>query len=276
MAVLWGTLTSLMIGFGDLAYARVSNRMSVITLMIMSSIGGVGVGVLALLVIDSELSSNAIVVGVSAGAVMGAALAFYLQAMKVTTISISSPITAVLAALVPLMWEIVVDDRVPSGLVVGGAVVALVSLTVTTWSPESKGHIRLGAQWAVLSGSCYGVGNLLLGQAAEGSGVWPAIAHRSIGVVMFAVLALALGLPRLPPISTRRAVLIGGVLGNIAIVCFLFGVETGDLGVLSVTASLFPTVSVTLLFLFAGHSVRWWQGIGVLGAVAGVVLIAVG
>lgn len=276
MAALWGSLTSLAIGFGDLAYAKVSGRMALITLMITASFGGVVAATLALVVIDSEFSANALWVGVGAGAVMGSALALYLQAMKVTSVSVSAPITAVLAALLPMLWEAVVDDDLPSGLVMVGALVALGSLSLTTLSPESTGRVRLGVQWAALSGICYGVGNIVLGQADEAAGVWPAITHRLTGTAMFIALAVALGLPKLPPTGSRRRVFIGGMLGSAAIVCFLLGVETGELGVLSVTASLFPAVSVTLLFLFVGHPMRWWQAVGIAGAIGGVALIAVG
>lgn len=276
MAALWGSLTSLAIGFGDLAYAKVSARMALFTLMILGSLGGVVAGALALFVVDSELSSNAVAVGFGAGAVMSSALALYLQSLKVTSVSVAAPITAVLAAVLPMIWEAVVDDALPSGLVAVGAAVALGSLALTTLSPESTGRLRLGVQWAALAGVCYGVGNIVLGQADEAAGVWPAIILRVTGMAMFFGLALRLRLPRLPPAGTRRRVFVGGMLGSVAVVCFLLGVETGELGVLSVTASLFPAVSVTLLFLFAGHPLRWWQVVGVTGAIGGVALIAVG
>ncbi|MEM7141588.1 MAG: DMT family transporter [Actinomycetota bacterium] len=276
MAVLWGSLTSLAIGFGDLCYARVSNRMALVTLMVLSSVGGVAMGLVALPLIDGAISWNATLVGLGSGSVMGVALILYLQAMKITTISVTSPITAVLAALLPVVWEVVVDEELPSGWVATGAAVALGSLTLTTWSPESKGRVWAGARWAIGSGALYGVGNIVLGQADDGTGAWPAVFHRGAGVIIFGLGVLVVGLPKLPPLGTRRLVFLGGMLGNVAVVCFLFGVETGDLGVLSVAASLFPVVSVTLLFLFAAHPARWWQGVGVLGAVAGVALIAAG
>jgi drug/metabolite transporter (DMT)-like permease len=276
MVVFWGCATAVLIGLGDLMLARITDRTSIISLMVVSSSGGVVTGLLAVAVIDSEISVDAIALGALAGLAMGAALAFYLRAMTVATIAITSPVTAVLSALWPLLYEVVVDDVSPSAIVLGGVGLALLSLALTTWSPETKGSIAAGLRWAALSGTCYGAGNIILGHVDEAAGMWPSVSHRVVGVAMFIALATTLRLPPRPPVGSRASAFVGGVFGTLALVAFLLGVQAGSLGVLSVTAGLFPAVSVTLLALFLGHPLRWWQAIGIGGAIAGVGVIAIG
>jgi hypothetical protein len=276
MPVFWGALSAVLVGSADLALIRSTTKASIVSVMVMVSVGGVVTAVLALAVIDSSLQGDDLLRGAIAGASMGAALALYVQSMRATSVSVTSPVVAVLNAIIPFSWGIVVENDNPSSLALVGVGVALISLVVTTISPESTGQIGRGLRFAVLSGLCYGSGGVLLGGTDESSGVWPAVTHRSAGVVMFLIVAAAFGLPRIPRRGLRASAFVAGALGTGALVAFLIGVQTGSLSLVAVSAGIFPAISVGLLYLFAGHPLRWWQPVGIAGAIAGVALIAVG
>lgn len=47
-----------------------------------------------------------------------------------------------------------------------------------------------------------------------------------------------------------------------------------DLAIVGVTGSLFPAVTVYLLYRFLGHPLRWWQAVGSAGAITGTARMA--
>jgi len=95
---------------------------------------------------------------------------------------------------------------------------------------------------------------------------------------MVAMLALATfqGVPRLAPRSARTFALLGGAIGSVAIVSFTLGAQQGSVSEVSVAASTYPAVTAVLAWKFDKDLLRWWQGIGIVGSIAGVALIVVG
>ncbi|GJM39392.1 MAG: multidrug transporter [Acidimicrobiales bacterium] len=275
MAVFWGSLAAVLIGVSDLVLIRSSDKAHIVTIMVLVSAGGVLTGFAALLVVDSTIRLGDMALGALAGMSMGAALALYVVSMRATSVSVTSPIVAVLNSLWPFGYGVLINDETPERLAIAGVALGLLSLVVTTWSPESTGNLARGVALALLSGTAYGLGNILLGNTSEASGMWPAVTHRSAGVVMFLVVAAVVGLPRLAPPSVRLSPLVAGFLGTGALVAFLIGVQGGSLSIVSVSMGMFPAVSVGLLHLFAGHPLRWWQAVGIGGAITGVAVIAV-
>lgn len=146
MSAFWGSLASVLIGLADLCAAKVTPRMAVMTLTGTAMLGGVIAAVLGLPLVESELRVDDLLLGAIGGVSMAAALAFYLKAMSVASISVTSPATAVQIALWPFAYDVVIDDARPSALAWLGVLVALASLFFTTWSPESKGRILAGLE----------------------------------------------------------------------------------------------------------------------------------
>ncbi len=69
---------------------------------------------------------------------------------------------------------------------------------------------------------------------------------------------------------------LAGAVGTLGLVAYVLGTQRESLGAVAVTGAMFPAVSAGLLYRFGDHPLRWWQGFGIIGAVAGIALIAVG
>ncbi len=68
-----------------------------------------------------------------------------------------------------------------------------------------------------------------------------------------------------------------GIFATSAIVLFVLALQAGgSLAVVSVIGSQYAAVAVLLGVLFGGQTMRWWQGLGLIGASLAVALIAVG
>ena len=73
--------------------------------------------------------------------------------------------------------------------------------------------------------------------------------------------------------SSWRGLFFAGALG---MVCWSICSQRGDLVTVSVVSSTSPAVVAVLAVAFDEDQVRWWQAIGIAGAIAGTALIALG
>lgn len=270
-----GIYFSIAIGIGDFFGAYLARRAHSFTVVVtFLGIGGLS-AVPLLFVIDSDLVARDAGFGIAGGLTVGFALVLLYHGMAVSSAAVVSPITAVITALIPVGWDVSTGGEL-AALVVVGIVVALVGLGVTTFSPELGNRAVAGVGWGLASGTCFGVSLTLIGQAEIESGMWATVFQRGTAFALLAVIAAVRGIPRFVPRHLLRQGLIGGVLTGTGVGAFVAGAQRGSLSEITVTASMFPAVTVVLAALFEQHPLRWWQLIGLATVVSGVVLIGVG
>jgi len=275
--VVWalGIYFSIAIGTGDFFGAYLARRVhSFTTVLTFLAIGGFSAAAL-MLVVDSEFVARDAGFGLAGGLTVGFALVLLYHGMSVSSAAVVSPVTAVIAALIPVGWDVSTGGEL-AALVVVGIVVALVGLGVTTFSPELGDRALAGVGWGLASGTCFGISLTLIGQAEIESGMWATVFQRFSAFAVLAVIAAARGIPLFVPQSLLRQGLIGGVLTGTGVGAFVAGAQRGSLSEITVTASMFPAVTVVLAAVFEKHPLRWWQMIGLATVVTGVVLIGVG
>lgn len=270
-----GIYFSIAIGTGDFFGAYLARRVhSFTTVLTFLAIGGFSAAAL-MLVVDSEFVARDAGFGLAGGLTVGFALVLLYHGMSVSSAAVVSPVTAVIAALIPVGWDVSTGGEL-AALVVVGIVVALVGLGVTTFSPELGDRALAGVGWGLASGTCFGISLTLIGQAEIESGMWATVFQRFSAFAVLAVIAAARGIPLFVPQSLLRQGLIGGVLTGTGVGAFVAGAQRGSLSEITVTASMFPAVTVVLAAVFEKHPLRWWQMIGLATVVTGVVLIGVG
>ena len=275
MPILLGALASLFIGVSDTfgrSGAKRANSFSVVTMLMAV---GVPITIVASLIVGGDLAGRDLLFGAASGLLIATGLGVNYRGMAETSAAIVSPVGAVLAALLPLLWDVVGGAR-PSTLAWLGCAVALAALAFTTFNPNLGGRIALGVAFGLASGVLFGAGIIFLGETMESSGSWPIVAQRTVGMVAVAALARSQGAPLLMPRAVRPIGFLAGLAGGIGMVCLIVGTQTGDLGEVAVAGSMFPAVVAVLSALFDGDELRWWQGIGIAGAILGTALIALG
>lgn len=275
MPILLGALASLFIGISDTfgrSGAKRANSFSVVT---MSMAVGVPITAVASVLLGGDLIGRDLLFGAVSGLLIATGLGVNYRGMAETSAAIVSPISAVLAALVPLLWDVIGGAR-PSTLAWVGCGVALVALGFTTFNPNLGDRVIAGVAFGLTSGVLFGAGVTFLGETMEDSGSWPIVAQRSFGMLAVAALTQSQGAPLLMPAAVRHHGLLAGLAGGIGMVCLIIGTQTGDLGEVAVAGSMFPAVVAVLSAIFDGDELRWWQGIGIAGAIVGTALIALG
>ncbi len=121
-----------------------------------------------------------------------------------------------------------------------------------------------------------GIGLMLLGydETAKHDALWAMLGGRISSACFFTIVLLALR----PRIGMRRSALPGivavGILDTSANGLFALATTQGFLSLVAVLGSLYPVVTVVLAYLVLRERLARHQLVGVVGALAGVALIA--
>jgi drug/metabolite transporter (DMT)-like permease len=275
MPVLLGALSAALIAVSDTLGRSGSRRVSPVSHVSTAMAAGVGTAVVLALVLSNDLIAADVGRGALSGLLASTALALLYKGMADSSAAIASPVAAVFVGLIPLVWDLAGGADL-SGLAAVGCGIGIGSLALTTFNPNLGNRVLGGLAYGLVGGVLFGAVLILLGATSEASGAWPVAAQRFVGFITMVFFAMRTAAPVFLP---RRLLVLGilsGVAGTSGIVAFAVGAQTGDLGVVSVAASMFPAGVAVLSRLFDEDELHWWQAIGIAGAIAGTALIALG
>jgi drug/metabolite transporter (DMT)-like permease len=197
--------------------------------------------------------------------------------MVVAPMNVISPVTAVLAAIVPVVFGVLVGERPHLdswlGIVLGVVAVLLVSRTAED-HPHGKIALRVLAL-AFVAGLGFGFYFIFLARAGDNSGLWPLVISRIASAV--AIVPLAAQRRAIAPIRGPMLAItvLAGACDALANMFFLLASRHGLLSLASVLTSLYPAVTVMLAVgLLHEHTSRV-QRAGLALAAASIVLITV-
>ncbi|HZD87463.1 MAG TPA: DMT family transporter [Gaiellaceae bacterium] len=202
-------------------------------------------------------------------------VAFY-RGMAVGAMSVVAPIAAA-AAAIPVVWGVLAGESLSLTQTVGIGAALAGGITASLERHPERTRLATGTGWAVLAMLCFGAYYVPMHAAASHDWLWPTFLFRCTSVPLVWGAALA---RRSPPRGVRPHL---GVLAAIGILDtggnVLFAAAAaahGLLSVVSVLGSLYPVVTVLLARLLLGERVQRTQDVGVLVALAGVVLVTAG
>ncbi len=230
---------------------------------------------LLLLVVDSRWILKDSILGGIGGLAMITGLMLLYHGYSVARMGIVAPLSSVLLATVPVLWDLVTGIRpsVVSGI---GMSIGAIALVLTSYTPGGGGSTVQGALAGLASGLAFGIAFTVLGQVSEPAGLAPSIVQRTIGVTLLVAIGAIRKERFLAEGIGRTRAVIAGVLGLLGIAALQLAFREGDAGPVSVASSQFATVAVVLSVLFNRERMRWWQAIGVGATALAVALIAAG
>jgi drug/metabolite transporter (DMT)-like permease len=200
-------------------------------------------------------------------------IAFY-SALAAGTMGVVAPIAA-LGVVVPLAAGLLEGER-PSVLQLVGACLGVLGGVLAS-GPDLAGHAsRRPVLLAMLAGFGFGLTLLFLARGSEDSPLLTLVGMRATSVtvlVLTALVARSIG-----GVRRRDLPLLGviGVLDGGANLMYAIATTAGLLSLVSVLASLYPAVTVMLARIVHHERMTRVQDVGVVAAVAGVVLVAAG
>ena len=192
-----------------------------------------------------------------------------------------APISAVGAAVLPVLVGVVLGER-PSGLVWVGVLAALPGIWLVSreTTPDRPARTRGALLDGAIAGVGFGVLFIALAQISADAGLLPLAANQLIGAILTMVAATSLGQPWRP----RRGVGAGvvgwgsasGVLGASGTLAFMVATEATGLGIAGVLASLYPAVTVLLAAGVLGERIGAGQRTGIGICTLAVATLALG
>jgi drug/metabolite transporter (DMT)-like permease len=270
-------LAAVLYGVGDFAGAFASRQINVVTVLLYSYPVGALLMVAMLPFFPGHLTAHVALFGVLGGVAGTVGVMTMYGLMAIAPMNIISPITAVLAAMVPVVFGVITGDRPHVtawfGIALGVVAVVLVSRTGDD-HPSGPIAPRIIAL-AFLAGVGFGCYFIFLARAGSGSGMWPLVISRFASPI--ALLPIAVQRRSFARLSGRvlGIALIAGSCDALANLFFLLASHAGLLSIASVLTSLYPAMTVVLAITLLHERTGPLQRAGLGLAAAAIVLITV-
>jgi drug/metabolite transporter (DMT)-like permease len=262
-------------GIADFAGGIASRRAHVLRVVAISAPVSLLVELALLPLLGGRWSAAAIGWGAVSGVASAAAFVLLYQSLAIGPMSVLSPITAVVSALLPVLVGVMEGEHLgASGL--GGAALAMAAITLVS-TTRRPGTVRVGRGallLAVGAGAAIALQLIALHQSPTGSGVTPLLAGRMVsgGVVLVAFLTFRRTVgPTRPPVALAA---LAGSVDALANLFFLFASHQGSLATVALITALYPAGTVALARLLLGERLGRAQWIGLASAAGAVALLS--
>jgi drug/metabolite transporter (DMT)-like permease len=275
LALSFAVAAAFLLGASDFFAARSARSTPSVTVTRTAVATSVTLSPLLLLLVEWQWVTHDVVIGLLSGVFMIGGLMLLYEGYAVARMGIVAPLSSVLLAVVPVLWDVVNGVR-PGATAAVGMVLGLAALVLTSYTPGGSGSVTMGALLGVTSGVAFGVAFTLMGEVTSASGLLPVMMQRLAGFSMLAAVAAVRRDPFFANGIGRRYAIGAGLLGLVAIGSLQLAFQRGDTGPVSVASSQFATVAVILSVLFNRERMRWWQAVGVAATAVAVALIALG
>jgi drug/metabolite transporter (DMT)-like permease len=275
--VVLGLLAAITYGVGDFAGGVASRRRDAVTVLLYSYPIGAVLMLSLLPLFPGTVTNRVVMFGVLGGAAGLVGVIVMYTLMTVAPMNVISPVTAVLAAIVPVVVGVVIGER-PHVAAWLGIAVGLVAVVLVSRTRDDHPHGRVAARTialATLSGLGFGAYFVLLARAGHSSGLWPLVISRVSSAALIVPIALQRGGFGEIRGRTLAITVLAGVCDASANMFFLLASRHGLLSLASVLTSLYPAFTVLLAMGLLHEHATHTQRVGLALAGASVVLITI-
>lgn len=306
-----GLTGALVYGAADFFGGLSAKRISAVLTTAVTAAAGLAVLLITLPWLGGEWSASAIGWGALSGVTGAVAISLLYACLAIGPMSILSPLTAVVSAIVPMTVGLLRGEAFsPIGYWALG--LALLAVVLVGFVPE-QGAVRpslRGILMAIGSGVAIGTFMILIDLTPEDSGIVPLLFNRAVNAaIMFAVVLLLwrIGARRVSGASagtgpedaasspgpvefTKRALrpsattvrtglllaVAAGAVDAVANVFMLIGLRLGDLSVMSVLVAMYPAGTILLAALVLKERIApvQWVGLALAVTAAGMLALA--
>ncbi|HEY7007679.1 MAG TPA: DMT family transporter [Jatrophihabitantaceae bacterium] len=277
MTVVLGLLAAMFYGTSDFLGGLASRSRNAVTVLLYAYPVGAVLMTAMLPFYSGSLTAHAALFGVLGGTAGLIGVTALYHVMTIAPMNIVSPVSAVLAAMVPVVFGVAIGERpsVAAWLGIACGIFAVVLVSRTT-DDHPLGRVSTKALLlACLSGVGFGLYFIFLARAGHDSGVWPLVISRYASAVLIVPLALARGAFVVVTGRTLVFAVVAGVFDALANLFFLLATRSGLLSLASVLTALYPAFTVMLAVGLLREHVSRVQLAGFALAASSVVLITV-
>ncbi|MFN8481542.1 MAG: DMT family transporter [Anaerolineae bacterium] len=275
-AAAFGLLAAASWGAGDFTGAVASRRASLFSLLLFMRVVEFGILVALALAASEPLPPlSALAWGGAAGFCGGLALAALYRALSMAPMGLSAPLSAVIAASLPVLFA-ALTEGLPSTYRLAGFALALVGVWLIA-RPSNGGHSNQGLTFAVIAGVGFGLFYIFLRQAGTAAVFWPLAAALLVSLLQTVVILLVWRkLWQRPSAPAMRLAVLAAALDVGGNVFYVLASREGRLDVAVILSSLYPAFTVLLAFIILREHLSRVQWLGVFAVLTAIPLVAAG
>jgi drug/metabolite transporter (DMT)-like permease len=238
-------------GVSDFTGGVLTKRAHVFHVILLSQLVSCVILVLALPFWGGSFSREALQWGIIAGVAGMAGAALLYRGLAIGRMGVVAPITAVLAAVIPLSFGLAVGER-PGWLSLIGVAIGLVAVVLISSSsaPDTAtggtdgeplpSSGRRGLVEALGAGAGFGLFFILLERTPDGSGIWPLAGTRISMIGAVVLLAVLTNAPFRPSTGMAPRLIWLGFINLLADLLYLLATRAGLLSLVAVITSCIP------------------------------------
>ncbi|WP_404433998.1 EamA family transporter [Microbacterium lacus] len=181
-------------GSADFLGGLAARRLRSIVVTAISAIGGITALLLALPILGGVWSVEDVMWGALAGIFGVIALALLYACLAIGPMSILSPLTAVVSAIAPMLWGLLVSGETLAPIGYAGLGVALVAVVLVGFIPGGavvRPSLR-GILMAIGAGLAIGGFLIVIDQTSPESGLGPLVVSRAVNLVITSIIIMTM------------------------------------------------------------------------------------
>jgi drug/metabolite transporter (DMT)-like permease len=246
MGILFGLAAAVLYGSSDFAGGVASRRLGPVRASLAGSATAAAAAWAVLLALGGPGPSvRAIAWGLASGLAGGIGnLALY-RGMARGRMSVVGPVSAVGAAVVPVLAGVALGER-PSLLAVAGVLAALPAIVLVAASGSVRGKLGGGLLDGLVAGLAFGILFIGLAQAGRNAGLWPVASEQTATLLPVLLVAIKTRAPLRFPLRAAGLPVLAGATGMAATLTYFYATHVSMLAVAAVLVSLYPGVTVLL------------------------------
>lgn len=273
LSILYGIVSAASWGAADFIGGVASKRTSPIRVLYLAEIAGfIPFMLLAIVLREPIPPVTDLLTGASASLLGLIGLIFLYRALAEGRMTIAAPVSALFAALIPVIFGSFTLGLPSIPTLIGFALaflaVWLISQTDSTNWRFALSDLRL----PLLSGFFFGFYFITLHKATLNAFFWPLTSARFAGFVALGLLALLTRQPAMPPREIWALCIINGFIDIAGNGFYVLSAQVGRIDVAAVLGALYPASTVLLAWIFLKERISWIQALGIAFAFIAIIL----
>ncbi len=286
MGVFLGLCIAAAFGSGDFLGGRSSRLAPTISVIVVVQAIALAGALGVVLTVSGSADGHDLLLGAAAGATNVVGLGLLYRALATGRMGTVAPITAVVAAMVPVAWGFTRGER-PGTVALAGVVLAVTGAAFLARHPDTSDSSGASGQtvrrrttlWlAAAAGSGLGASFVLFAATGHASGFWPVLSARTASLVLAGAAFLAIAPRRAGPFLPGTAAWMAagaGLCDVTANVVLLVAVRRALTVVVAPVAALAPAFTVLWASAILGEQLVASQWLGLTLGLIGLVLISI-
>jgi len=211
--------------------------------------------------------------GGAAGLAGGIGLMLLYRALAEGRMSVAAPVSAVVAAALPVMVGLLTDG-LPGSWTLAGFALALAAVWLVSGGEGLI--IRFDdLRQPAIAGIAFGAFFIFIERASQAALIWPLIAVRIVSTSTMLGYALLTRQDWIPKRESLVPVLLSSLLDTLGNAFYALSARTGRLDVAAVLGALYPGATVLLAWVFLHERISRIQAIGIVLALVAILALTI-